>query len=130
MEGYNLARQVENIVCGPSKKGFSTGSGFSSSRPLFLTLRVQQGMGSSPSKGGRCKVTRDKEFHLSLCPKQNWMIDKRRAFVFGVVRNTFHAISVLSPKCINLLLNQCRNKDLMLKVHHLKGLRIILNHRT
>ncbi|KAH1045793.1 hypothetical protein J1N35_036577 [Gossypium stocksii] len=60
MEGYNLARQVENIVCDLSKKGFSTGSGFSSPRPLFPYSRVQQGVGSSISTGDWCKVMWDK----------------------------------------------------------------------
>ncbi|KAG8489420.1 hypothetical protein CXB51_017837 [Gossypium anomalum] len=52
VDGYNLARQVENIVLGPVRKGLIAGSRVSSSRPLFPMFKVQQGMGSSASAGG------------------------------------------------------------------------------
>ncbi|KAH1090782.1 hypothetical protein J1N35_018039 [Gossypium stocksii] len=53
VEGYNLARQAENIVFELVKKGFIAGNGHSSSRPLFSNSRVQQGMESSNSIGGK-----------------------------------------------------------------------------
>lgn len=51
MEGYNLARQIENIVCGPSMKGSNTGSGYISPKPLLPVSRMQQEVGSSIVKG-------------------------------------------------------------------------------
>ncbi|TYH88380.1 hypothetical protein ES332_D01G184200v1 [Gossypium tomentosum] len=52
LKGYNLARQVENIVLGPMRKGLIASSEVSSSRPLFSVSKVQQGMESSASARG------------------------------------------------------------------------------
>lgn len=82
MEGYNLARQVENIVLGPVKKGFAASNGVSSSRHLFPIFKVQQGMKSSALAEGQWVVTQDKGFLPSLCLKHSWRIERRRAFVF------------------------------------------------
>ncbi|TYG74087.1 hypothetical protein ES288_D04G154700v1 [Gossypium darwinii] len=51
VEGYNLARQVENIMSRPMKREFPTSSGASSVRPLFPVPKVQRDGGSLTSAG-------------------------------------------------------------------------------
>ncbi|KAA3452986.1 Transposon Ty3-G Gag-Pol polyprotein [Gossypium australe] len=51
VEGYKLARQVENIVCGPVKTGIVGGNG--ASRFLFPNPRLSQSVGQSMTMGGK-----------------------------------------------------------------------------
>ncbi|KAG8480509.1 hypothetical protein CXB51_024639 [Gossypium anomalum] len=82
VEGYNLARQVKNIVFGAVKKGIVTGT-------------------------------------------ENWRIEGRKAFVFGVAQNIHLVTNVLSLNCFSLSLSRVGNKipgSPVLSLHALQGL--------
>ncbi|KAH1090065.1 hypothetical protein J1N35_017322 [Gossypium stocksii] len=95
MEGYNLARQVENIVFGSTKKGFASGNGYQFSRPLFPMPRVQHGMGSSNATGGFVQSNLGQKIPSKLL-SQAELEDRRRkglCFLCGLKYSPGHKCS-------------------------------------
>lgn len=109
VEGYNLARQIENIILGSSRKSFVGSAETNVYKPLFATTKLQQDVssivGTTPI-GGFIRGGSGLRASSKSLPQVELKDRKKTGLFFCVVPSSYLDISVLSLSYTSWLLNQ------------------------